>query len=78
MLFRRKQTPKTHRFHIRASNNSETVSGQFPPRKIAPWLELGLGLGLGLDYGWGQFSLESIVLEPSETILFIFREFNFY
>ena len=29
------------------------VSGQLPPRKIAPWLELGFGLGLGLKLGLG-------------------------
>ena len=31
------------------------VSGQLPPRKIAPWLELEFGLGLVL--GWGAIFL---------------------
>ena len=31
----------------------EMVSGQLPPRKIAPWLGLGLGLGLALELGLG-------------------------
>ena len=40
------------------------VSGQLPPKKIAPWLELGFGLGLGLVLGLGQFSSRALVLEP--------------
>ena len=30
-----------------------SVSGQLPPRKIAPWLGLGFRLGLGLVLGLG-------------------------
>ena len=42
------------------------VSGQSPPRKIAPWLGLGFGLELGLKLGLGvgQFSSWVIVPEP--------------
>ena len=42
----------------------QRVSGQLPPKKIAPRLELGFGLGLALKLGLGQFSSGTIVLEP--------------
>lgn len=45
-----------------------TVSGQLPPKNIAPRLGLGFGLGLGLVLGFGgQFSYGPIVIEPLMT-----------
>ena len=49
--------------------NFNLVSGQLPPRKIAPRLGLGFELGLVLGLG-GQFSSKAIVLET-----FNFQEF---
>ena len=37
-------------------DTSTAISGQLPPRKIAPRLGLGLGLGLGGKFPQGQFS----------------------
>ena len=44
------------------------VSGQFPPRNIAPRLGLGFGLGLGLELGLGAIFLGGNVLEPFYNI----------
>ena len=49
------------------------VSGQLPPKKIAPPLGLGFGLELGLVFG-GHFSSGAIVLEPLIISNFIYTK----
>ena len=39
---------------IQTFSMNSSVSGQLPPRKIAPWLRLGFGLGLALELGLGD------------------------
>ena len=52
--------------------NTKRVSGQSPPREIAPRLGLGFGWGLGLELGLGgNFSRgREIVLESTKMLFF--------